>query len=103
MSLKLTLLEKIDNLSEELEDEGISLDKIPKVDYQSNFYLISLDLKNSESLFRLGAEQGVGGSYVKNLMQHLATVVIQRNGELIASEGDSILFFIEKNNSMLIA
>lgn len=34
--LKLTLLEKIDNLSEELEDEGISLDKIPKVDYQSN-------------------------------------------------------------------
>ena len=34
--LKLTLLEKIDNLTEELEDEGISLDKIPKVDYTSN-------------------------------------------------------------------
>ena len=34
--LKLTLLEKIDNLTEELEDEGISLDKIPKVDYNSN-------------------------------------------------------------------
>ena len=33
--LKLTLLEKIDNLTEELEDEGVSLDKIPKVDYQS--------------------------------------------------------------------
>lgn len=34
--LKLTLLEKIDNLTEELEDEGISLSKIPKVDYNSN-------------------------------------------------------------------
>ncbi len=34
--LKLTLLEKIDNLTEELEDEGISLTKIPKVDYTSN-------------------------------------------------------------------
>lgn len=34
--LKLTLLEKIDNLTEELEDEGVSLDKIPKVDYTSN-------------------------------------------------------------------
>lgn len=34
--LKLTLLEKIDNLIEELEDEGISLDKIPKVDYNTN-------------------------------------------------------------------
>jgi hypothetical protein len=34
--LKLTLLEKIDNLTEELEDEGASLDKIPKVDYTSN-------------------------------------------------------------------
>ena len=34
--LKLTLLEKIDNLTEELEDEGMSLDKIPKVDYTSN-------------------------------------------------------------------
>lgn len=34
--LKLTLLEKIDNLTEELEDDGISLDKIPKVDYNSN-------------------------------------------------------------------
>ena len=34
--LKLTLLEKIDNLTEELEDEGVSLSKIPKVDYNSN-------------------------------------------------------------------
>jgi hypothetical protein len=34
--LKLTLLEKIDNLIEELEDEGVSLSKIPKVDYNSN-------------------------------------------------------------------
>lgn len=34
--MKLTLLEKIDNLIEELEDDGHNLDKIPKVDYTSN-------------------------------------------------------------------
>jgi hypothetical protein len=33
--LKLTLLEKIDNLTEELEDDGVNLNKIPKVDYTS--------------------------------------------------------------------
>lgn len=34
--MKLTLLEKIDNLTEELEDDGINLSKIPKVDYNSD-------------------------------------------------------------------
>jgi len=34
--LKLTLLEKIDNLTEELEDDGVNLNKIPKVDYHSD-------------------------------------------------------------------
>lgn len=34
--MKLTLLEKIDNLTEELEDDGINLSKIPKVDYHSD-------------------------------------------------------------------
>lgn len=34
--LKLTLLEKIDNLIEELEDEGVNLDKIPKVDFNTD-------------------------------------------------------------------
>lgn len=34
--LKVSLLEKIDNLMEELEDDGISLDKIPKVDYNTD-------------------------------------------------------------------
>jgi hypothetical protein len=34
--LKLTLLEKIDNLTEELEDDGVNLNKIPKVDYNSD-------------------------------------------------------------------
>jgi hypothetical protein len=33
--LKLTLLEKIDNLIEELEDDGINLNRIPKVDHTS--------------------------------------------------------------------
>jgi hypothetical protein len=34
--MKLTLLEKIDNLTEELEDDGVNLSKIPKVDYTSD-------------------------------------------------------------------
>lgn len=34
--LKMTLLEKIDNLTEELEDDGISLEKVPKVEYSSD-------------------------------------------------------------------
>jgi hypothetical protein len=34
--LKVSLLEKIDNLMEELEDDGICLDKIPKVDYNTD-------------------------------------------------------------------
>lgn len=33
--MKLTLLEKIDNLREELEDDGVSIEKIPKVDFNS--------------------------------------------------------------------
>lgn len=33
--LKLTLLEKIDNLIEELEDDGVNLNRIPKVDHNS--------------------------------------------------------------------
>lgn len=33
--LKLTLLEKIDNLIEELEDDGVNLNRIPKVDHSS--------------------------------------------------------------------
>lgn len=33
--MKLTLLEKIDNLKEELDDDGINTDKIPKVDFSS--------------------------------------------------------------------
>lgn len=34
--LKVSLLEKIDNLMEELEDDGVSLDKIPRVDYNTD-------------------------------------------------------------------
>ncbi len=34
--MKLTLLEKIDNLIEELEDDGVNIDKIPKVDFTSD-------------------------------------------------------------------
>lgn len=33
--MKLTLLEKIDNLREELEDDGVPIDKIPRVDFSS--------------------------------------------------------------------
>ena len=43
--MKLTLLEKIDNLKEELEDDGINTDKIPKVDFSTNLEQIEYAAK----------------------------------------------------------
>ncbi len=43
--MKITLLEKIDNLKEELEDDGISVDKIPRVDTGSSLEEIEYTAK----------------------------------------------------------
>lgn len=57
-------------------------------------WVVSIDLKNSEKLFRIGADMGIGGSLVKKLMFHLSNIINGKGGELISSEGDAILFFI---------
>lgn len=57
-------------------------------------FALSIDLKNSESLFRYGAENGLGGSIVQKLMYHLSNIINDHGAELISSEGDSILLFL---------
>lgn len=49
--MKLRLLEKIDNLKEELEDDGINLDKIPTVDFSSKLE----EIENTAKLLMLKA------------------------------------------------
>jgi len=49
--MKLRLLEKIDNLKEELEDDGINLSKIPSVDFSSKLE----DIENTAKLLMLKA------------------------------------------------
>jgi hypothetical protein len=49
--MKLRLLEKIDNLKEELEDDGINLDKIPSVDFSSRLE----EIENTAKLLMLKA------------------------------------------------
>lgn len=49
--MKLRLLEKIDNLKEELEDDGINLDKIPVVDFSSKLE----EIENTAKLLMLKA------------------------------------------------
>lgn len=57
-------------------------------------FIFSLDLKNSETLFRMGAEQGIGGSLVKKLMYQLSNLVVEKGGEIITAEGDSMIAFV---------
>jgi len=49
--MKLRLLEKIDNLKEELEDDGINLSKIPSVDFSSKLE----EIENTAKLLMLKA------------------------------------------------
>jgi hypothetical protein len=66
-----------------------------------NAIVISVDLKDSEALFKLGASKGLGGSLIQKLMFHLSKVINHQNAELISNEGDSILFFIPINSNFI--
>ncbi len=57
-------------------------------------YVISLDLKNSEALFRIGSEQGLGSTLVKKLILKFSQLANDRGAELISSEGDSLILFL---------
>jgi len=52
--LKVSLLEKIDNLMEELEDDGISLDKIPRVDYNTDLEKIEANDLQNRTMISIG-------------------------------------------------
>ncbi|NUM89151.1 MAG: hypothetical protein HUU37_08105 [Bdellovibrionales bacterium] len=57
--------------------------------------LLSLDLKGSEELFRLGARLGVGGDLVHACVEGMMRVLHARGFEIVSTEGDSIVAFLE--------
>ncbi len=57
--------------------------------------LLSIDIKGSEELFRLGASLGVGGDFVHSCIENMARVLGARGFEIVATEGDSVIAFLE--------
>ena len=58
--------------------------------------MVALDLKRSEGLFRFGADRGLGGSFVHEIIERFYRKVTQAGGEVIQTEGDSMIFFLER-------
>ncbi|MBN8541125.1 MAG: hypothetical protein J0L82_12110 [Deltaproteobacteria bacterium] len=58
--------------------------------------LATIDLKRSESLYRLGSAQGVGGAYVVDIISQFYRLITESGGEVIQTEGDSITFFFDQ-------
>ncbi|MDZ4082312.1 MAG: hypothetical protein U1E10_05220, partial [Bdellovibrionales bacterium] len=58
--------------------------------------LATIDLKRSESLYRLGSSQAVGGAYVVDIISQFYRLITERGGEVIQTEGDSITFFFDQ-------
>jgi hypothetical protein len=61
--------------------------------------LATIDLKRSEKLYRYGAERGLGGAFVVEIISNFYKVITERGGEVIQTEGDSITFFFDQNDS----
>jgi hypothetical protein len=53
------------------------------------------DIKKSELLYALGAQMGRGGSLVQDIVSQFYRLVTDAGGEVIQTEGDSILFMLE--------
>ena len=58
--------------------------------------LATIDLKRSEKLYRFGAERGLGGAFVVEIISNFYKVITERGGEVIQTEGDSITFFFDQ-------
>ncbi len=58
--------------------------------------LTTVDLKRSESLYRLGSLNGVGGAYVAEIISMFYRSIVEGGGEVLQTEGDSITFFFER-------
>lgn len=68
--------------------------------------MATIDLKSSESLYAFGSANGAGGAYVVEIISKFYTLITERGGEVIQTEGDSITFFFDleefKNSFELI-
>ena len=61
--------------------------------------LAAIDLKRSESLYQFGSAQGVGGAYVAEIISQFYRTIVDRGGEVIQTEGDSITFFFDRDEN----
>lgn len=61
--------------------------------------LATIDLKRSEKLYRFGADRGLGGAFVVEIITNFYKVITERGGEVIQTEGDSITFFFDQDDA----
>lgn len=61
--------------------------------------LATIDLKRSESLYRFGSLHGVGGAYVAEIISNFYRGIVDNGGEVIQTEGDSITFFFDRDET----
>lgn len=61
--------------------------------------MATIDLKKSESLYNFGAHQGVGASFVAEIIAKFFQLISEKGGEVIQTEGDAITFFFEKSEN----
>lgn len=66
---------------------------------QVDCVMATIDLKKSELLYNFGSHQGVGASYVVDIISRFFHHIIDKGGEVIQTEGDAITFFFEKKTS----
>jgi hypothetical protein len=57
--------------------------------------LLSIDLKGSEALYRLGASEGQGGLLVNECLGKMWAVALRHEGEIVDTQGDAITILFE--------
>jgi hypothetical protein len=57
--------------------------------------MVSIDLKRSEQLFHFEIERRTGSHFVQDTIAAFCAIVHEASGEVIQTEGDSVLFFLE--------
>lgn len=62
-------------------------------------FLSTIDLKNSESLYRFSAEKGLGGTLIIEIISKFYDQIVKAGGEVIQTEGDSITFFFDTSDT----
>ncbi len=62
-------------------------------------WVLMIDLRKSEHLFRAGASRSNGGAIVNAVVSHLWSVIHGAGGQVLQSEGDSLVALFEKDAS----